>query len=127
MPLVKIELKEGRDMSTLLKIKELVMDAVVESLQLPADDRNIRIMEYKPGLFSMKDPYEILIEIMLFAGRTAETKKKLYQNIVSPLEQNDICRPKQIFIVLNEQPRENWGVKGGIPASEIELNFKVEI
>ena len=68
MPLVKIELKEGRDMSTLLKIKELVMDAVVESLQLPADDRNIRIMEYKPGLFSMKDPYEILIEIMLFAG-----------------------------------------------------------
>jgi len=32
-----------------------------------------------------------------------------------------------VFIVLNEQPRENWGIRGGIPASEIGLGFKVDI
>ena len=127
MPLVKIELIEGRDLSTLLKIKELVMDAVVESLQLPVDDRNIRIMEYKPEFFSLKVPYEILVEITLFSGRTAETKKKLYHNIVHSLEQNGICSKENVFIVLNEQTQENWGVRGGIPASEVKLNFKVEI
>jgi phenylpyruvate tautomerase PptA (4-oxalocrotonate tautomerase family) len=34
---------------------------------------------------------------------------------------------EDIRIVLYEVPRENWGLKGGIPASEIDLGFKVEI
>jgi phenylpyruvate tautomerase PptA (4-oxalocrotonate tautomerase family) len=111
----------------LLKLKELVMNAVVDALQLPADDRNIRICEYKPELFNMKSPYEILVEITMFSGRTTETKKKLYQNITSSLEQNEICSKQNVFIVLNEQPQENWGVRGGIPANEVKLNFKVDI
>ena len=127
MPVVKIELKEGRDISILLKMKELVMDAVVAALQLPSDDRNIRICEYKPELFDMKTPYEILVEITLFSGRTLETKKKLYQNIVELLQKNGICSKENVFIVLNEQPQENWGIRGGIPANQIMLNFKVEI
>jgi phenylpyruvate tautomerase PptA (4-oxalocrotonate tautomerase family) len=127
MPLVKIELIEGRDMLILQKMKELVMNAVVDSLQLPDEDRNIRIIEYKAALFSLKMPYEILVEITLFAGRTVETKKKLYQAIVNSLEQNGICKRENVFIVLNEQPQENWGVRGGIPANEVVLNFKVEI
>jgi phenylpyruvate tautomerase PptA (4-oxalocrotonate tautomerase family) len=127
MPLVKIELKEGHDLSTLLKMKELVMDAVINTLKLPNDDRNIRICEYKSELFSMKKSYEILVEITLFSGRTAETKKKLYQQIVGSLEEEGICSKENIFIVLNEQPLQNWGIRGGIPANEIELNFKVEI
>lgn len=127
MPLVKIELKEGRDLPTLLKMKELVMDAVVEALQLPDDDRNIRIVEYKPDLFSLKASYEILVEITLFEGRTPETKKKIYQNIVNSFEQHKVALKETVFIVLNEQPLQNWGVRGGIPANEIHLNFKIDI
>jgi phenylpyruvate tautomerase PptA (4-oxalocrotonate tautomerase family) len=33
----------------------------------------------------------------------------------------------EIKIVLNEQPLENWGMRGGLPASEIELSFKVDV
>ncbi|MES2031978.1 MAG: hypothetical protein V4477_22595 [Pseudomonadota bacterium] len=33
----------------------------------------------------------------------------------------------EIKIVLNEQPLENWGVRGGVPASEIELSFKIDV
>ena len=127
MPLVKIELKEGRDLPTLLKMKELVMDAVVEALQLPDDDRNIRIVEYKPDLFSLKASYEILVEITLLEGRTPETKKKIYQNIVNSFEQHKVALKETVFIVLNEQPLQNWGVRGGIPANEIHLNFKIDI
>jgi len=127
MPTVKVELLAGRDRSELLKIRDLVMDSVVEILQLPADDRNIRLIEYQPDLFQMKSPYEVLIEIALFTGRTKETKKNLFQTIVDRLDANGLIEKKKVFIVLNEQPAENWGIRGGIPADEIELGFRVQI
>jgi phenylpyruvate tautomerase PptA (4-oxalocrotonate tautomerase family) len=127
MPIVKIELLIGNDRQTLIKIRDFVMDSVVEILQLPADDRNIRLIEYQPELFQMKPPYEILIEISLFTGRTKETKRKLFQTIVDRLESNVLIEKKKVFIVLNEQPAENWGVRGGIPADELDLGFKVKI
>jgi len=36
-------------------------------------------------------------------------------------------KPKDIFIVLHEVPMENWGIRGGIPASEVNLGFKVNV
>lgn len=127
MPLVKIELEEGKNKETLLKIRDLVMDSVVESLSLPLDDRNIRIIEYKAGLFQMKSPYEIIIEILMFSGRAKATKKKLYQKIVDSLFNSLKIDKNKVFIILNEQPLENWGIRGGIPADEIKLDFNVKI
>lgn len=127
MPTVKIELVSGRDKDTLIKIRNLVMDSVVESLQLLTDDRNIRIIEYPANLFQMKPPYEVLIEISMFLGRTKDTKKKLYQTIVNSLEINGLIEKGKVLITLNEQPMENWGVRGGISADEIDLGFNVKI
>lgn len=127
MPTVKIELQAGRDKQALIKIRDLVMDSVIEALQLPADDRNIRLIEYQPELFQMKQPYEILIGITLFAGRTKDTKRKLYQTIVDSLESNGVIAREKVFIILNEQIAENWAIRGGIPADEIDLGFKVKI
>jgi phenylpyruvate tautomerase PptA (4-oxalocrotonate tautomerase family) len=127
MPLVKIELTEGKDRGTLIKMRDLVMDSVVESLKLVPDDRNIRIVEYKPGLFQMKSPYEILIELTMFSGRSKATKKKLYKLIVDSLFDNLKIEKNKVFIVINEQPLENWGIRGGIPADEIQLGFDVNI
>jgi phenylpyruvate tautomerase PptA (4-oxalocrotonate tautomerase family) len=127
MPLVKIELAEGKNKDTLVKMRDLIMDAVVESLKLPDDDRNIRITEYKKDLFGMKKPYEIIIEITLFSGRTKAIKKTLFYTIVDRLYNDLNIEKDKVFIVLNEQPLENWGVRGGIPADEIKLDFNVNI
>ena len=127
MPTVKIELLKSRDKPDLIKIRDLVLDAVVESLKLKSNDRNIRLIEYEEGFFQMKPPYEVLIEISMFTGRTKETKRKLYQTIVKKLENSGLVNKETVFIILNEQPLENWGVKGGIPADEIDLGFKVNI
>jgi phenylpyruvate tautomerase PptA (4-oxalocrotonate tautomerase family) len=127
MPLVKIELAEGKDNTTLLKMRDLVLNAVVESLKLIPDDRNIRILEYKPELFQMKAPYEIIIEVTMFSGRSKATKKKLYKLLVDSLFDNLKIERNKIFIVINEQPMENWGVRGGIPADEVQLGFDVNI
>lgn len=126
MPTVKVELREGRSIETLLKLRDAVTDAIVESLQMPDDDRNIRLIEYKSDFFQMKAPCEILIEISLFKGRTKETKRRLYKNIVDGLAAINIEKAK-VMIFLNEQPAENWGVRGGLPADEIDLGFKIDV
>ena len=127
MPTVKIELSEGKDRQTLLCLRDTVMDSVVEILKLPSNDRNIRLIEYQQDFFQMKPPYEILIEISMFSGRTKETKKKLYQTIVEQLERNCSIKKEKILIILNEQPLENWGGRGGISADEMDLGFKVNV
>jgi|WetSurMetagenome_2_1015567.scaffolds.fasta_scaffold16839_4 phenylpyruvate tautomerase PptA (4-oxalocrotonate tautomerase family) len=127
MPTVKIELLTGRDKPTLIKIKNLVMNSVVESLQLSPNDTNIRVIEYQPDLFQMKPPYKILIEISMFIGRTRETKKKLYRTIIDKLESAGLIDKENVLITLNEQSLENWGIRGGIPADELDLGFKVDI
>lgn len=127
MPQVKVELAEGKTLKELQDLQKTILDAVVDALKLPKDDRNIRVIEYKKELFQMKDPYEILIEITLFSGRTKETKKLLYQSIVNNIQKSLGIVREKVFIILNEQQQENWGVRGGIPANEIKLNFKVDI
>jgi phenylpyruvate tautomerase PptA (4-oxalocrotonate tautomerase family) len=127
MPALKIELIAGRDKEFLLKLRDVVMDTVVQTLQLPPDDRNVRLIEYPSDLFQMKPPYEILIELSLFAGRTKETKKKLFQSIVNNLESHKLIGKNKVLIILNEQPMENWGIRGGISADELDLGFKINI
>jgi phenylpyruvate tautomerase PptA (4-oxalocrotonate tautomerase family) len=75
----------------------------------------------------MKAPYEILIEITMFLGRSKAAKKKLYKLIVESLFDNLKIEKDKVFIVIIEQPLENWGIKGGIPADEIQLGFDVNI
>jgi phenylpyruvate tautomerase PptA (4-oxalocrotonate tautomerase family) len=127
MPTVKIELLKGRDSQTLIKIRDLVMDSVVESLLLPSNDRNMRLIEYLPDFFQMKPPYEILIEISMFKGRTKETKRKLYQSILDKLDSKVLVDRNKVLIMLNEQPLENWCGRGGTPADEMELGFEVKV
>lgn len=101
------------------------MDSVVDILQLPSDDRNIRIIEYQQEYFTMKPPYELLIEISMFVGRSKDTKRKLYHTIVSKLESKGLIDKEKVLITLNEQSVENWGVRGGIPADELDLGFNI--
>ena len=53
-------------------------------------------------------------------------KRTLYQAIVRNLAALDVP-PSDIKITLLETPPENWGVRGGLPASEIDLGFKVDV
>lgn len=32
-----------------------------------------------------------------------------------------------VMIVLHEVPRENWGIRGGVPASEVDLGLNVYV
>jgi phenylpyruvate tautomerase PptA (4-oxalocrotonate tautomerase family) len=127
MPLVKVELAQGKERAYLQELMVTIMDSIRDVLKLPADDRNIRLIEHDPDFFTMKPPYSLLVEVTLFSGRSPEAKKALYKKLVDALHEKLGIARESVFIVLNEQPLENWGGRGGIPASEVNLGFKVDI
>lgn len=114
MPAVKIEMGNKWKIETAVSVKNIVMAEVKNTFGLNSSDRNIRVIRYDQDLFELKDPYEVFIEIQLVAGRSIDLKRQLYKNIVNALEQKTIFKKENILIFINEQPAENWGIKGGI-------------
>ena len=129
MPVSRIEVRRARPPEQIQALIEAVYLAQREALKVPEHDRQIRYIEHKPEYFAAppgKSDNYTLVEITLFPGRSVQAKKALYQSIVSRFEALGIP-PAEVFIVLNEQPLENWGIRGGIPASELDLGFKLNV
>ena len=129
MPLVKIETRKSWSASQKIKIMDAVHSAMRMALKIPENDRDIRFQEYHPGDYQVspdKTQNYTLIEISMFSGRSLQAKKELYQRIVANLGKLGILAG-DVFIVLHEVPLENWGTRGGIPASEVDLGFKIGV
>lgn len=47
--------------------------------------------------------------------------KNLYKKIVEKLDARLSIKGETVFIILNEQPKVDLGVRGGKPASDIKL------
>lgn len=129
MPLVKLSLIEGRTLEEKYEIADAVHTALVESFKIPQYDRNIRIEEYRKEDFLVppeKSEKYILVEITAFAGRTLDAKRLLYGNIVDKLQKIGIDST-DISIVIYEERLENWGIRGGKPACDLDLGFNVNV
>jgi 4-oxalocrotonate tautomerase family enzyme len=127
MPLIQISLKQGYSKTDLIRLMDEVMHCLLSVLHLPANDTNICIQQYDPDLFVMKHPYEIVIRISMFKGRSKETKSALFKSIVNRLHDTMDINPQTVFILIHEEPLENWGIRGGISASESTMDFQIGI
>lgn len=129
MPLARIEVRKSRAPDEVQAIMNAVYLAQREALQVPEPDRQIRYIEHKPEHFHVppgRSENYTLVEITLFSGRSLDAKRALYQAITRNLGALGIV-PADIFIVLHEVPLENWGIRGGVPASEVDLGFRVDV
>ena len=129
MPNVRIEVKRPWPPEKQQHLIEATHTAMVEALKIPQHDKLIRFIEHRSEHFvSPPGTSEnfVLVEISLFSGRSLDAKRKLYQGIVKRFGELGI-EPKDIKIVLYEVPMEDWGIRGGVPASEVELGFKVNV
>jgi phenylpyruvate tautomerase PptA (4-oxalocrotonate tautomerase family) len=108
---------------------DAVQSALREALKIPEADRTLRLIEHPASHFAVppgRGEKFTLIEITMFSGRSMAAKRALYQVIVRNLAALDVP-PHDIKITLIEAPPENWGVRGGVPASEIDLGFKIDV
>jgi phenylpyruvate tautomerase PptA (4-oxalocrotonate tautomerase family) len=119
MPLAKIEVRRSRSAAEVSALMEAVYLALREALQVPEDDRQIRYVEHRPEHFWVapgKSENYTLVEVLMFPGRSLETKRALYQGITQRFGALGIA-PIDVMVVLTEPPMESWGVRG-VPASD---------
>lgn len=129
MPIAKIETCRRRPAEEVAALIEAVYLAQREALKVPEDDRQIRYVEHKPEHFPAppgKSANYTFVEFILFPGRSLQAKRALYESVVRRFGQLGIA-PNDILIVVHEPPLDNWGIRGGKPASEVDLGFDLDV
>lgn len=102
---------------------------MVQTLQVPVWTTVLRLFVHEPHRFIKpegKDERYTLVSIDCFTGRSTKIKQALYQAIVCKLE---VCGipGDHLKVLLREAPRENWGIRGGQIASEVKLEYNVDL
>ena len=67
-----------------------------------------------------------LVEVTMFAGRSLDAKRRLYRAVVRNLGRLGVPA-SDVLTVLHGVPLENWGIRGGTPASDVDLGFEVGV
>ncbi len=129
MPNATIEVRRRYTPDEEERIIAAVHAALMEGLATPEWDRTIRLIAHEPHRFAVppgRGERYTLVDIDLFTGRSLEAKRRLYQALVRKLGALGIPAD-HIKILLRESRAENWGLRGGTPASELDLGFKVDV
>jgi phenylpyruvate tautomerase PptA (4-oxalocrotonate tautomerase family) len=131
MPSSLIEVRRQYSRSDEVAILDAVHDALVAAFRIPVGDKHVRLLVHEPHRFApaphLAQPERYtLVTIDCFAGRSVAAKRELYREIVSRLAAFDIPAD-HVTIVLRESALENWGVRGGQAACDVNLGFDVNV
>ena len=101
--------------------------AVMVALEYPLEKRFHRFfpLEREDFIFTGRSEKYLVLEILMFEGRSLEAKKRLIREIYQNLEPLGFA-PYDVEITLLESPRHNWGIRG-VPADELNLTYRVEV
>jgi phenylpyruvate tautomerase PptA (4-oxalocrotonate tautomerase family) len=130
MPLVKISIRTGKSPGYQRALLDGVHAALVEAFLIPDADRHQQLFELDEDCFEIpagKSSQFVLVEIIAFQGRSLEAKRNLYAAIVRNFGRSPGISGDDVMIILHEPPKENWGIRGGRPASEVDIGFKVDV
>ncbi|WHZ12802.1 MAG: hypothetical protein OJF60_003243 [Burkholderiaceae bacterium] len=113
------------------QILESVHSAIVQAFKVSPVHRNVTLVVHEPHRFLGRTdcpaPERLTnIDIFVLPGRSLESKRLLYQLLVSRLEVLGIPGPC-VLIRLHELPPENIGVRGGFPVCDVELGYPVNV
>ena len=111
------------------KLLEAVQVALVSAFKIPEWDRDVVIDLYEPHrrlLSTGRSERYTRVEIIGVAARSMDAKRALFKTIVGNLEAVGVPR-NEMRIFLLEPPAESWGIKGGQPASEVDMGFKINV
>lgn len=131
MPSVLIEVRRRYNAAQEVAIMEAVHSALVEAFKILPHDKNVRLIAHEPHRFMYppdrdKPDRYIHISIDAFAGRSLEAKRNLYKTIVDRLEPLGIPK-NNVKILLREIPKEDWGIRGGQAACDVDLGYKLDV
>jgi phenylpyruvate tautomerase PptA (4-oxalocrotonate tautomerase family) len=115
MPLVRIDVTEGRDPAELRSIADAIHEAIVDVYGIPPRDRFQIVTEHPAGLIIAEDAglgFErtsgvVMIQIFTQRGRSDDTKQRLYAAINSALAAVGVAG-EDVFIGYVENGPQDW-------------------
>ena len=121
MPLVRIDLAEGKPAGYRTAIGDVVYQAMTSTLKVPEDDRFMVISEHAPDNLVVDPGYlgihrtadAVLIQVTLNEGRTVTVKQDFYRAVADGLHKRIGLRREDVFISLVEVKKENWSFGNG--------------
>lgn len=115
MPLIRIDVTEGRNDSEIKTLMDTVQDCVVEAFKVPVKDRYQIVTEHKPGRMILLDTglgferTEQAIVIQVFTSpRTTVNKNKFYQLLATNLEAKCGLDPKDLLVSVMTNTDVDW-------------------
>lgn len=121
MPFARISLRKGKSPDYLRSLADNVHRAMVETFEVPADDR-FQIIEqldpealiYDRGYFS-GERSDDFVAIAITAGRprSSAVKQDFYRHLVRLLGQAPGVRPDDVMVVITTTERDGWSFSNG--------------
>jgi phenylpyruvate tautomerase PptA (4-oxalocrotonate tautomerase family) len=121
MPLVRVDLVQGKSADYRKAISEVIYDAMIKTINVPKDDRFQVITEhpaeglvFDPNYLGIQRTADcIFIQVTLNEGRTVELKRAFYKAIADGLHDRLKLRREDVVINLVEVKKENWSFGNG--------------
>jgi 4-oxalocrotonate tautomerase len=121
MPLVRIDLMQGKEDTYRAAIGDVVYEAMRSTLDVPENDRFQIIAEHPATDFIVDRQYLgitrtddcIVIQVTLNEGRDVVKKRAFYKAVADGLQERLKLRREDVFISLVEVKKENWSFGNG--------------
>ncbi len=122
MPLARIDLIAGQPLTFRQELGDVVYEAMLQTLRVPANDRFQVINEHPPENFIYDANYLgvprtagcIFIQVTLNEGRTMDVKRAFYKAVADGLHERLGVRREDVLINLVEVSKGDWSFGNGI-------------
>jgi phenylpyruvate tautomerase PptA (4-oxalocrotonate tautomerase family) len=122
MPLVRISLLKGKSKDQIRAIADNVHQALIETFEVPTDDRFQFVDQYEPEEFIYDPAYMgiqrckdvVFINIVFSNWRDTAAKQRLYKRLTELLSTNAGLRPEDVQVILSPNTREDWSFGNGL-------------
>ena len=112
-----------------LGISNAIHSSIVKALTFPEEKRFQRFIKLDDEDFIFPDSRSsnyLIIEIIMFEGRTKKVKADLINLIFINLKKEVGIDSNDVEITIIEESSENWGIRGQV-GSDLKLNYKINI
>ena len=115
MPLVRIDLVEGRTDAEVATLADTVQEVLEDVFAAPPRDRYQVISEHRPGRLVLQDTGlgfdrtdgVVLVQVVQ-QGRTTAQKQALYAALAERLESEAGVAPSDLVVSVTENTRADW-------------------
>lgn len=121
MPFTRISLLKGKSPEYLRSLSDSLHRALVETFDVPADDRFQAIHQHEPGELVFDRHYLggprsddfVLFAVTAGKPRDTATKQAFYKRLVALLAEAPGIRPQDVMVIITTTSRDEWSFADG--------------